>query len=300
MKRVIAAGCLLSPFLAFASGAGCGSSALSIGIDANDGGGQAFSGDDAGTGGKLIVSIASTPSTLCPGQCSVLSANASAGTRPYTFAWSPGAATDGGAIRVCPSATTTYEVTVTDSSGHSGEFAQPNATSRAQVTVTVSATCVDGEPPDSGASDTCAADAAMIEPVTVTPDYLDNAIAYFADGGTFAPGHYTVTYVSGCVRYNGYSNLTVNGQPTFEYLIVSGADDAQAPLAVAPGTVAVGLPFGYTDLASCEAANRALAPVDFEFDGGTLGIYNNDFQPSDNVIDVEGGAPTWRLTGGCR
>jgi hypothetical protein len=70
--------------------------------------------------------------------------------------------------------------------------------------------------------------------------------------------------------------------------------------AVAPGTVALGLPFGYTDLASCEAANRALAPVDFEFDGGTLGIYNNDFQPSDNVIDVEGGAPTWRLTGGCR
>jgi hypothetical protein len=300
MKRVIAAGCLLSPFLAFAPAAGCGSSALSIGIDDAEAGGPGFSGNDAGTtGGKLTVSIAATPPTLCPGQCAVLSANASAGTRPYAFAWSSSAATDGGAIRVCPSATTTYEVTVTDSSGHSGEFDQPNAASTAQVTVTVSAACIDGEPPDAGASSTCAPDAAMIAPVTVTPDYLDNAVAYFADGGTFVPGHYTVTYVSGCVRYNGYSNLTVNGQPTFEYLIVSDAD-AQAALAVAPGTVALGLPFGYTDLASCETANRALAPVDFDFDGGPLGIYNNDFQPSDNVIDNESGAPTWRLTGGCR
>jgi hypothetical protein len=298
MKRVIAAGCLLSPLLAFASGAGCGSSALSIGVD-DEAGAPPFAGNDAGGhGGKLTVSIASPP-TLCPGQCAVLSADASAGTPPYSFVWTPGAATDASTIRVCPSATTTYEVTVTDSSGQSGEFVQPNAASTARATVSVSATCVDGEPPDAGAPSTCAPDAAMIAPVTVTPDYLDNAVAYFADGGSFAPGHYRVTYVSGCVRYNGYSNLTVNGQPTFEYLIVSGAD-AQAPIATAPGTVALGIPFGYTDLASCEAANRALAPVDFDFDGGTLGVYNNDFQPSDNVIDIEGGAPTWRLTGGCQ
>lgn len=51
----------------------------------------------------------------------------------------------------------------------------------------------------------------------VTPDYLDNAVAYFADGGSLAPGHHSMTYVSGCVKYDGYSNFTINGQSTFEY-----------------------------------------------------------------------------------
>ena len=51
----------------------------------------------------------------------------------------------------------------------------------------------------------------------VTPDYLDNAVAYFADGGSLAPGHHSMTYVSGCVKYDGYSNFTINGQSNFEY-----------------------------------------------------------------------------------
>jgi hypothetical protein len=99
------------------------------------------------------------------------------------------------------------------------------------------------------------------------------------------------------VRYNGYSNLTINGKSNFEYWLVgAGTSD---PIAVAPGTVALGIPFGYTDLVSCEAANLALPPLAFDFDGGQLGVYNNDFQPSGNVVDVDGGAPTWRLNGAC-
>lgn len=100
------------------------------------------------------------------------------------------------------------------------------------------------------------------------------------------------------MKYNAYSNFTINGQSDFEYWLVgAGASD---PVAVAPGTFALGIPFGYSDVTSCEMANLALAPLDFDFDGSKLGMYNNDFQPSDNVIDPEAGAPTWRLSGGRR
>jgi hypothetical protein len=180
--------------------------------------------------------------------------------------------------------------------GEVGEIQRPPVTVQVPLAANV-LSCLDGGALDAGAI-TCPPDAATIEPETVTPDYLDNAVAYFADGGPLAPGHYSVTYVSGCVKYNGYSNFTVNGQSTFEYLIV-GADTSN-PIGVAPGTVALGIPFGYVDIASCEAANLALAPVTFDFDGGKLGIYSNDFQPSDNVVDPDAGAPTWRLSGGCR
>jgi hypothetical protein len=284
--------------------AGCGSASHPYSLDVG--------GDDSGTltlaaGGDASRSLDPLDAYIeqgpihvtfvtlgCSGPCADVQAVATGGNPPYSFAWSDGSTS--ATRHVCPATTTTYSVKVTDTAT-SGEFARAAESVKVGLAANVLA-CPDGGAADSGASGACPPDASTIAPETVTPDYLDNAVAYFADGGALPPGHYSVSYVSGCVKYNGYSNFTVNGQSTFEYQIVG--DSPANPIAVAPGTVALGIPFGYVDLASCEAANLALPPVSFDFDGGKLGIFNNDFQPPDNVIDPDGGAPTWRLSGGCR
>jgi hypothetical protein len=288
---------LFAAVAATGCGSGSASQALDVGTDEAGVGLGLNAGPDSGRR-SLSVSASATTSTVCPGTCVALSARAAGGTPPYAFAWDHGLAADGGAATACPGATTVYGVTVTDSSGHSGgELGTTDLEAATTVTVAVSASCADGgpEPPDAAAPQEaggCAVDAG-----TVTPDYLDNAVAYFAGGSALPAGRYALSYVGGCVKYNGYSNFTINGQSTFEYLLVG--DDTSSPIGVAPGTVAPGLPFGYLDIASCEAANRALSPLTFDFDGGKIGVYNNDFQPSDNVIDPGAGAPTWRLNGGC-
>jgi hypothetical protein len=58
--------------------------------------------------------------------CTTLTPSVTGGSAPYTYAWSTGATTS--SIQVCPSSTTTYSVTVTDSEGCS---------SMSAVTVTV-------------------------------------------------------------------------------------------------------------------------------------------------------------------
>jgi len=54
-----------------------------------------------------------------PASCTDLTAQASGGTPPYTYAWSSGEDTE--TITVCPEATTQYWVTVTDANGCVGE-----------------------------------------------------------------------------------------------------------------------------------------------------------------------------------
>lgn len=54
-----------------------------------------------------------------PAECTDLSASAMYGTEPYTYLWSTGETSE--TITVCPSATTTYTVTVTDADGCSDE-----------------------------------------------------------------------------------------------------------------------------------------------------------------------------------
>ncbi len=56
---------------------------------------------------------------VCPGGCRQLIANSNGGTPPYTYSWTPNIGTGAGPHTVCPSATTVYSVTVTDSLGQS-------------------------------------------------------------------------------------------------------------------------------------------------------------------------------------
>jgi hypothetical protein len=73
------------------------------------------------------LSVTASPSEICVGSSSTLTASASGTTGPYTYAWSDGLGS-GATKTVSPSSTKTYHVTVTDHNG---------CTNTGSVTVTV-------------------------------------------------------------------------------------------------------------------------------------------------------------------
>jgi hypothetical protein len=114
--------------------------------------------------GRLSVSASSSLASLCPGDCATLSAQATGGVAPYTFAWDHGLTSTGATAPVCPDATTTYEVTATDSSGHSsGELQTPSQTGTASVTITVDAGCARPPSGDDAGADAGPEDAALAD-----------------------------------------------------------------------------------------------------------------------------------------
>jgi hypothetical protein len=122
---------------------GCGStdgnaSPGEVGIYDPDGSPFGSTPPGDGGGASLAVSVAPPGAALCPGQCVDLSAQAVGGTAPYSYRWNPGPPGTAESLHACPSATTTYTVTATDSSGRSGELGGAPARGSASATVTVS------------------------------------------------------------------------------------------------------------------------------------------------------------------
>lgn len=127
---------------AFGTGCGSGSHTYSLDVGGDEAGGPALmlGPDGDASVGSLSLSASVGVSPLCPGQCTALTATAHGGTPPYALAWDHGLVPDGGPVTVCPDATTTYTVTVKDSSGRSGgELTAASLTASAKVTVQVSA-----------------------------------------------------------------------------------------------------------------------------------------------------------------
>ena len=60
-----------------------------------------------------------------------------------------------------------------------------------------------------------------------------------------------------------------------------------------PGTIGIST---FTDFEACVAANAVLAPIDFEFGGGKLGVWLADNNYGDNVAGLDGRNPIWKLT----
>ena len=65
-----------------------------------------------------LVVNASNNITLCAGDCGSISATANGGATPYTYSWTPNVGSGPGPYQVCPTSTTTYYITVTDSVGN--------------------------------------------------------------------------------------------------------------------------------------------------------------------------------------
>jgi hypothetical protein len=88
-----------------------------------DGGGALPRGNDSNKTQDFSVSVAMSAATVCPGECVTLKAQASGGTEPYHYSWSPKIGDGSGPHVVCPTKTRTYEVTVTDNMVTATEFA---------------------------------------------------------------------------------------------------------------------------------------------------------------------------------
>jgi hypothetical protein len=254
-----------------------------------------------GTSNALSAHIESPPGTTvsfvtlsCTAQCAEVLAIAEGGHAPYTFAWEDGSTNP--ERHVCPSSSTSYKITVTDSGYRSPEFSQDPQTVEASVTANVLDCSRDGGSGGSMGTDAGAGgcDATVLD--TITPSIVDSTVSYFSGGTPLPAGRYAVAYADGCIKYDpSFGAWTVNGQPTFEYLIVG--DTTTSPIAVAPGTFSpsIFIPGGFATFDECVTANLAQAPYAFDFAGGKLGVYNNDFQPKDNVAGTNGRNPAWSL-----
>ncbi len=64
------------------------------------------------------LSVSLESDSLCLGDCLDLFAETTSGTPPYTYEWSPDIPETEDMVTVCPDETTTYQVIVTDESGH--------------------------------------------------------------------------------------------------------------------------------------------------------------------------------------
>lgn len=78
------------------------------------------------------MTVTAQGASVCAGVCTTLTATPNGGTAPYTYLWNPGNQT-GQTINVCPTATTTYTVVVTDAGS-------TTASTTALVTVNASPT----------------------------------------------------------------------------------------------------------------------------------------------------------------
>ena len=120
---------------------------------------------------------------------------------------------------------------------------------------------------------------------------------YFDDGGSLPAGEYRVTYLDGCMMYGPGQGWTVNaydGNPDSWWLIGATTDDR---IVVPPGTTGYAPGAGaYANFDDCVAASQTVAPVDFYFDGGLLGVWLEDSPYSDNTAGPDGGNPRWELT----
>jgi hypothetical protein len=126
---------------------GCGSAGhdyiLPVGSD--DAGGGGFAGGDAAASNALDASIEQNGMTVkivtlsCSGDCASVEAVATGGHLPYSFAWEDGSTNP--SRRVCPTATTGYHVTVTDT-GTGGEVPRPAQSVSVPLTADV-LTCTD-------------------------------------------------------------------------------------------------------------------------------------------------------------
>jgi hypothetical protein len=124
---------------------------------------------------------------------------------------------------------------------------------------------------------------------------LFGQIVYYEDGGAFPAGRYRASYTDGCMKYDYIFGWTVQGSGPDAgggfWLVSKSTTD----LVVKPPGIVGGIG-GYATFDECVAANLAMdLPVEFDFDGGPLGVWLDDNPYLDNVAGDNGRNPAWSL-----
>jgi hypothetical protein len=196
--------------------AGCGTvgqgDALDVG--SSEAGSPGFTSGDAAAGGAFDAAIlhdqvaVSLVTLACSGDCATVLAVATGGHPPYSFAWDDGSTN--AQRQVCPTSTTDYHVTVTDT-GSTGDFYQPPQSVTLPLAASVLA-C-----PDSGAATD-----------------LDAACAS-SGGAPPAAGHYAGTV--SCGPGSMWNSYGAPGGPADGGPTIVGADAGEMTL----GTISLDL-----------------------------------------------------------
>jgi hypothetical protein len=162
---------------------------------------------------------------------------------------------------------------------------------------------VDGVDPPGDPSDLHADAGDTCEFGSVVGDVYGRVI-YFAHGAFLPPGRYRVAYVDGCMKYSASQDWAVHAYPqgstgSDNWWLVGGSRKVVMPSGTVGFLVASG---GFATFADCVAANRVLPPIEFDFGGGSIGLWLQDEPYGDNLPGKGGRSPTWRLTavGACR
>jgi len=163
------------------------------------------------------VSPSASPSTICNGNNTVLSANASAGSGTIsTYTWSAGISGNTGSGTVSPSSNTTYIITVTNSNNCS-------ATASASVTVNAAPTVSPTATPSAfcaGSNTTLTANSTAGSG-TISTYAWNSGIGGNASGGSVSPSGnttYTVTVTnSNSCSASGSVSVTVYPLPTVTF-----------------------------------------------------------------------------------
>jgi hypothetical protein len=149
-----------------------------------------------------VVVTASANTSVCAGACANISAAASSGTPPYTYAWSPNVGSGAGPFNVCPNSATTYTVNVTDAAG---------TTASAAVTINVN----------------------PLPTATVTPA---GPLTICAGTDVLHAG------TGAGYSYQWYMNGNIMPGEIFDSLVVSGAGDYTVQITDANGCSATSIP----------------------------------------------------------
>jgi hypothetical protein len=127
---------------------------------------------------------------------------------------------------------------------------------------------------------------------------LFGQIVYYEDGGAFPSGRYRARYADGCMKYDYLQGWTVQGDGPdaaggFWFVGATTTDLIAKP----PGTVGVFAGAGaYSTFDDCVDANLSLdQPLEFDFDGGPIGVWLDDNPYLDNVAGDNGRNPAWNL-----
>ncbi|MGH7434071.1 MAG: hypothetical protein ACRENE_00180 [Polyangiaceae bacterium] len=302
---------MVAVLAACGSGRGAG---YTVDVGADDAGPGSFGPiGEAGSAAHLAAHVEQNHMTVtfvtltCADRCADVEAVATGGNPPYTFAWDDGS--KGAAKHVCPTSTTSYAVTVTDSAT-TGELARPAQTVQVPLTADVIA-CPDGGAADSGTS---ACDSISdVSPAGANPDGPWSYGWSQTLGGTFtvhseyltAPRSNQIVFTGMVAWTSGVNGIEINPatyfNPSYSPDLLYTSGDAAPPWVIGARQVIVHPgPASQYSVVRWTARTAGAYVVHATFGGAALlpALTTTDVHVQHTGTDLAGGTGSLNVNGG--